>query len=128
MVTNPCIEKLELWWGRQTYNKQFLPPPQTGIASETVVGAGGEEHSTTGLESLLGQLTILDVKEKQGLVKHRAEGRAVRVEGTARAKALCWEESWQKVWSEVSKEEGVQDEAADVGCREKSAGGDHRSA
>lgn len=68
------------------------------------------------------------MKEKQGSVKHRAEGRAVRVEGTARAKALCWKESWQRVWNEVSKEEGVQDEAADVGCREKSGGGDYRSA
>ena len=68
------------------------------------------------------------MKEEQGLVKHRVEGRAVWVEGTACAKALCWEESWQRVWSEVSKEEGVQDEAAEVGCREKSGGGDHRSA
>ncbi len=42
--------------------------------------------------------------------------------GTAYAKALRWEESWLRVWSEVSEEEGVQDEAGEVEWRDKEGG------
>lgn len=60
------------------------------------------------------QPTTLDVKEQ--LVGSDVEPKA------ACAKALRWEESWLRVWSEVSEEEGVQDEAGEVEWRDKEGG------
>lgn len=44
------------------------------------------------------------------------------MEGPACAKALHGK-PWHRVWREVSQEEGVRDEAAEQGWRERSGGG-----